>query len=227
MAGPGTYEVYEAILPIEQAYEPHELETATAGRRLAAYSLDFVIAIFTLIVGWFIWFAFTAPNGQTPGKNLVGLYIIKDDGTRAGGGYTWLREAVVKNLLFSLLSAASSGIVWLVGSLWLLWDRDRQCLWDKITSTHIAYSPNGFKPETIRDQAISGQTRRRTPGQQQNRPVGSPGVAGVPGSPNSVVADQPTSAVGDRLRELQQLRTDGLITPEEYEVRRAELVKAL
>jgi hypothetical protein len=34
MSSPGTCEVYEPILPIEQAYEPHELETATAGRRL-------------------------------------------------------------------------------------------------------------------------------------------------------------------------------------------------
>ena len=218
MSSPGTDEVYEPILPIEQAYEPHELETATAGRRLGAYSIDLVVSVFTLWIGWYIWFAFTAPNGQTPGKQLLGLYVIKDDGTRAGGGYTWLRESLVKDLLFTILSLATSGILWFIGSLWLLWDRDRQCLWDKIASTHVAYSPNDFKPETLGEQAVSGQSRRRTPGQQQNRPVGTPSAAS---------GGRPTSAVGDRLRELQQLRTDGLITSEEYEERRAELVQAL
>ena len=81
--------MYEQVLPIEQVYQPDELQTATAGRRLGAYAIDVVISLFTLGIGWYIWLAFTAPNGQSPGHRLLGLYIIRDDGTRAGGGYTW------------------------------------------------------------------------------------------------------------------------------------------
>ena len=89
---------------IESFYPPEELETATPGRRLGGFALDVlffvVLAILTLTIGWWIWFAIVARNGQSPGKQLLGMYIMCEDGSRAGGGYTWLREIVVKWLLF-------------------------------------------------------------------------------------------------------------------------------
>lgn len=217
------------VMPIEQVYEPHELQTATAGRRLGAYALDVLIQIFTLYIGWLIWFIFTAPKGQTPGKQLVHLYAIRDDGTRAGGWYTWLREMVVKGLLFSFLGLLSGGIISLIASLWLLWDRDRQCLWDKVTSTHVGYSPGSFVPETNTEQRFSGVARTRPPGQQVTVPVADPRPTAATTATAGNRGEEETAAspTADRLRELQQLRTDGLITPEEYETRRAELVKDL
>jgi uncharacterized RDD family membrane protein YckC len=75
---------------IEPLYPPAHLVTAGPGRRLAGALLDLVLLVVTLIIGWWVWFAIVARNGQSPGKQLVGMYIIKADGTRAGGGYTWL-----------------------------------------------------------------------------------------------------------------------------------------
>lgn len=215
------------VMPIDQVYEPHELQTATAGRRLGAYALDFLIQLFTLYVGWIVWFIFTAPKGQTPGKQLVHLYTMREDGTRAGGWYLWLRELVVKGILFSILGFLSGGIVSLLAALWLLWDRDRQCLWDKVTSTHIGYSPARFVPETSAEQRFSGNARTRIPGQQMTAPAPSAGAADLATPAPASAAGLGSSATADRLRELQRLREEGLITAEEYEARRLEAVKDL
>lgn len=215
---------FQYVKPIDQVYQPDEVQTATPGRRLGAYALDLVISVITLYIGWTVWFIFTARNGQTPGKQLVGLYVIREDGTRAGGWYMWLREWLVKGLLFGLLGALTGGIVSLLAMLWLLWDRDRQCLWDKVSSTHVGYSPYRFRPLTKREQEITGDVRRRSPDQQVTRPIGG-AAAGEPVSPAPGGPGATSSA--ERLRELQRLRDEELITADEYEARRSEAVKDL
>lgn len=133
---------------IESYYPPDQLVTAKPERRLGAYLLDAAIGLLTLFVGWFIWFCVVAPRGQTPGKQLLGLYIMRDNGTRAGGGYTWIREILVKWLLFGWVASLFFTPAWLVSALWCLWDEDRQCLWDKLVDTYVAWSPQGYRPPT-------------------------------------------------------------------------------
>jgi hypothetical protein len=84
----------------------------------------------------------------------------------------------------------AAGLVRLIASLWCLWDPDKQCGWDKVMSSYVAYSP-------------TGDPARR---------------------PQPQAADVGTA---DRLRELQRLREEGLITAEEYEQRRQRLVDQL
>ena len=74
---------------IESCYAPHELQTASAGRRFAGSILDGILLSLLLGVGWLIWLAFSARSGMTPGKQLLGMYVIRTDGSRAGGTYTW------------------------------------------------------------------------------------------------------------------------------------------
>ncbi len=133
---------------IEAFYPAGELETATPLRRLGGAALDIVLVVVTLVIGYVIWFLIVAPRGQTPGKQLTGMYIMREDGSRAGGWYTVLREIVVEGLLFGLISSLTFYLGFIIGALWCTWDRDRQCLWDKITSTYVAYSPDGYKPLT-------------------------------------------------------------------------------
>ena len=120
---------------IEGFYPDGELQTATPLRRLGGALLDVVLLIFTLFIGWFIWSLFVVQRGQTPGKQITRMYIMREDGSRAGGWYTLLRELVVKELLFGAIKAVTAGIAGIAGALCCTWDRDRQCLWDKITST--------------------------------------------------------------------------------------------
>lgn len=136
---------------IEAFYSPDQLVTASAGRRLGAAVLDVFLFCITLCIGWFVWFCIAARNGQTPGKQLLGMYVLRDDGTRAGGWYIWLRELIVKGA-FSIASAFTVGLVWLIAAAWCLWDKDVQCLWDKLGSTYVAHSPRGFKPVTRKEQ---------------------------------------------------------------------------
>jgi uncharacterized RDD family membrane protein YckC len=168
-----------------------EMETATPARRLGGSLLDGVLVPLTLIIGWFIWFAIVAPRGQTPGKTLVSTYVIRDDGTRAGAGFMWGREILVKRVLFFITGLFLAGLARLVASLWCLWDADKQCGWDKIMNSYVAFAPYG-------------------------EPVPGEGVASIG-----------RSGPAERLRELQQLREDGIITAEEYEERRQRLVEHL
>ena len=200
---------------IESCYPPERLQTATPGRRLSGALLDWLIMVLTLYLGWLIWFAIVAPRGQTPGKQMLGMYVMREDGSRAGGGYGWLREIVVKQLLFaSIVSAVSLGIGYLLAALWCAWDRERHCLWDKVTSTYVAYSPEGYRPSTAADLRLEG----REPPARALRSAAPAADAG---------ASPAQQDAADRLRELQRLRDEGLITAEQFEQRRAAIVEEL
>lgn len=189
---------------IESNYPPDQLVTASPGRRLGAYVLDILLVIALIGIGYLIWFIFTAQDGQTPGKKLLKMYYIKSDGSRAGGGYTWLREWVIKGLVTGLLNVVSFGFYSLVASLWCLWDKDRQCLWDKMAGTYVAWSPYGFKPLTAGEMAAAGF------------------------APSAAAAGTLSQAsVSDQLRDLSRLRNEGVITTDEYEIRRSKLVEKL
>ena len=150
---------------IESYYEPDQLVTAQNYRRLGGAILDTVIVLFTLFIGWFIWFCIVAGRGQTPGKQLLGMYVIRENGLRSGGAFMFfVRQLLVKDLLFSLLGALTGGILWLLAALWCLWDHERQCLWDKVSHTYVGYSPNGFRPLTVTEVAEELRLGNTPPG---------------------------------------------------------------
>ena len=137
---------------------PTDAQDAALLAALAPGMLAFLFVAVTLGLGWLIWFARTARNGQTPGKQLVGMYIMRKDGSRAGGRYVALRELVVKNMLFwGIVGLLTSGLGLLLAALWILWDEERQALWDKVGATYVAYSPNGFHPETAAEMRAHGR----------------------------------------------------------------------
>ncbi len=98
---------------IEDLYDRTELQTATPARRLGGYLVETALAVVTLGVGWIIWFIIVAPRGQTPAKQLLGMYILRADGTRAGSSSVWVRELLVKGLLFGILAALTLYLAWL------------------------------------------------------------------------------------------------------------------
>jgi len=96
-----------------------------------------------VIIGYIVWWLFALGRGQTPGKQIVGIRVIKDDGTPSDWGYTFLREFVVKFFFLGLLSQVTIGIAWLVDYLWPLWDREKkmQTLHDKLLGTLVVRNP--------------------------------------------------------------------------------------
>lgn len=165
---------------IESYYPDGSLVTAEAVRRLGAFLLDVVIFWFTLSIGWIIWFIIVAPNGQTPGKQILGMYVMKADGSRAGGGDVWMRELLLKFLVIWILSVLTSGIFPLIAALWCLWDRNVQCLWDKMGGTYVAWSPRGYRPLTAPQLRATGQVLHRYPSYQQQQPQAYPGPSNPP-----------------------------------------------
>jgi uncharacterized RDD family membrane protein YckC len=120
---------------------PIGFRVSSAGRRFGGYLLDLLLIVCTLVIGWFIWTLVVWAQGQTPAKQLLGMRVIRlDTRTYAGWGRMFLRDFVGK------------GIVWLIGYLilfigaviadcWLLWDKDKQELWDKLAGTVVVDDP--------------------------------------------------------------------------------------
>ena len=96
-----------------------------------------VLVSLALLVGYAVWWLLALRGGQTPGKQIVGIRVIRDDGSPSDWAHTFLREFVIKWLLGGSLSGMTGGIYWLVDYLWPLFDGNRQALHDKMVSTLV------------------------------------------------------------------------------------------
>ena len=76
-------------------------------------------------------------NGQTLGKQWVGIRVVRDNGQPFDLGSGILREFVVKELLFGWVGGWFAGIPWLVDVLWPLWEDENRALHDLIVKSHV------------------------------------------------------------------------------------------
>jgi len=108
-------------------------------RRLGAYLLDLLLAVVTLFIGWLIWSLIVWARGQSPGKQLLGMRVIRSDShVVVGWGRMALRELVCKGVIGIVASLTVFGFV---AYLWLLWDDENQELWDKMATTLVVDDP--------------------------------------------------------------------------------------
>ena len=158
-----------------------DIVLATPLRRLGAYTLDvvlgsivglifasLVLGLFFVVDGFFtfllglvafmiflayaFWWVICLRHGQSPGKKILNLYVIRSNSMRAGGWYMFLREHLIKGILFfGIASSITFYIVPVVAAAWLLWDKDRQTLWDKVVATTVIYVPSGERPLTQKE----------------------------------------------------------------------------
>jgi uncharacterized RDD family membrane protein YckC len=104
----------------------------------AGYLVDLVLQ-----AGYFTYFE--GSSGQTPGKRVLGIWVL-DARTAAPIG---ARRALGRYLC-SLLSA----LVFYLGYLWMLWDRDRQTWHDKLAGAVVVPAADvagAGQPELGRD----------------------------------------------------------------------------
>jgi uncharacterized RDD family membrane protein YckC len=106
--------------------------------RFGAEIIDgiFAITIIGFIVNWFLMGREGERNGQTLGKQLCNIRVIKEDGTPVTTGYAVLRDFVVKGLLFGFIGGFFF-FPWLLNYLWPLWDDKNQALHDKMVSSYV------------------------------------------------------------------------------------------
>ena len=122
----------------------------TADDPVRTSDLNLVALISTGV--WFLWFAFTAPRGQTPGKWIVRTKVIGTDGEDVAVSRLWSRELLFQGipLLSSILaepilsppSVITQLLFW--GSLLVLievavifFNPDRQTIHDRIFGTLV------------------------------------------------------------------------------------------
>ena len=116
------------------------VELAGWGIRLVAVILDVALVPLTLVIGYVIWWLIVIGRAQTPGKQIVGIQAINAHrGEPLGWGMMFVREFLVKGILFAVLYVFSIGIMFMVDNLWPLWDQKKQALHDKLVGTQIAY----------------------------------------------------------------------------------------
>jgi uncharacterized RDD family membrane protein YckC len=177
------------------------VERVTYNRRFFGDSLlEGLLMVVTLFVGWLIWFAFTAPTGQTPAKRMLGVYVLDAaTGAPVSAGKMWVRELLVKGLLLSVVNSFTVGAGSLIDDIWVFFDKDRQALHDKVASTIVVYAPAGL-PEEMALAAPQGIGRQATPR---------------------------TKDIAEQLREIAALHDQGILTDEEYQQKRDELAGKL
>ena len=78
-------------------------------------------------------------NGQSWGKQLVGIRVVRDGGEPVEFGWAFLREFVVKTLLFGFIGGFFFYIPTAANYLWPLWDDQNRCLHDMVVSTHVVH----------------------------------------------------------------------------------------
>jgi uncharacterized RDD family membrane protein YckC len=76
-------------------------------------------------------------NGQTWGKQALGIRVIRDNGDRMSFGWAALREIVIKGFLVGVASSIIPFIPWFLDFFWPLWDDENRALHDMIVSTHV------------------------------------------------------------------------------------------
>ena len=76
-------------------------------------------------------------NGQTWGKQILGIRVIRDNGEHMSFGWAALREIVVKGLGVGIASSIIPIIPWFLNFFWPLWDDENRALHDMVVSTHV------------------------------------------------------------------------------------------
>ena len=116
-----------------------ELQLAEYIDRAVAYILDIILFTVTLIIGWFIWsfILWSNRSGQTPGKQIIGIMVVTQQGYPPSLSGMFIREMLIKGLGIPILSSFTGPILAVIDLLWPLWDRDRQTLHDKMIVTFV------------------------------------------------------------------------------------------
>ena len=127
------------------------LETLSEGAALNA-GLAILISVvgLNLLITIAYNVGFWVMSGQTPGKRVLGVRVLRKDGTRVRLG----------NALRRQIGYWISGIFYL-GFLWILFDNKRQGFHDKIAGTIVTYSwPEGRLRGTFVIERVQRLTER-------------------------------------------------------------------
>ena len=129
---------------------PKDSGYSSVKRRFYAYVLDCILSVLTLGIGWIIWSLLAWRRGQSPAKQLMGMYVVHD-----GRPASWKRMAAREILAKGVAGALCGGDhlrrpralgprYLLVAALalipyyfWMVFDAENRALWDQPAGTHV------------------------------------------------------------------------------------------
>ncbi len=121
------------FIAVFEAIAAGELPESVPGVGIGASVAGIMLLAWTALTTIFV-----VRNGQTVGKKLVGIKVVRSDGSKAGiNRLTWLRNVV--NALPSFIPVVGlviGPIYWVVDSLFIFGNA-RQCIHDKIADTIV------------------------------------------------------------------------------------------
>jgi uncharacterized RDD family membrane protein YckC len=86
--------------------------------------------VFTLGVGWAVWALFTANEGQTPGKKIMGFQMVRDpDGKPADLAWMLFVRGMVGACIAPPIWATTFAL------FWPFWDDRNRTVWDIMSWT--------------------------------------------------------------------------------------------
>ncbi len=95
---------------------------------VVAFGEPFVLPI---LINWLYYVLLTGLRGQTVGKMALKIKVVRGNGEVPGVGYAILREVIGKFI---------SGLVLLLGYLWIIWDDRKQGWHDKMAGTFVVHT---------------------------------------------------------------------------------------
>lgn len=108
------------------------------------------VLVFAFI--WLGWHERSARKGQSPGRQILQIQVVDEEGHAPGSTLILLRDWVLRGffglLILAYFASAQwgfSGIgvavgVFACGALPCLWDSERQCFWDMALGTRVIYT---------------------------------------------------------------------------------------
>lgn len=129
-------------LPANVGAGADQVPLASFWQRWGAAFLDNILFWFTLAVGWLIWSWFTSPDGQSPGKKLVGLRVLdQSTGRVPTRGQVFARGLLKQG--YEIFSLFLLYIPSLVAAYMFNQDPLRRAPWDRMMNTLVVYDPTG------------------------------------------------------------------------------------
>jgi hypothetical protein len=121
--------------------------------------LDLALFSVTLGIGWLVWLAVAARRGQTPAKQILGLYIHDHEtGAVASVSQVWRRDLLWKVVAPALIIAVAGIVAFVLGPFFafipliaealhllagarVVLKQDRRAGWDLEADTVVRYHP--------------------------------------------------------------------------------------
>jgi uncharacterized RDD family membrane protein YckC len=100
----------------------------TVGSEVGAGETAFLVHFFSYAISFAYYIFFTGYCGQTPGKMVLRIKVVRTDGSPVGYGRAAFREVPAKFL---------SGIIFGIGYLMVAFDEQKRGLHDRLADTYV------------------------------------------------------------------------------------------